>query len=70
MLFSSEAKYSTLGEWVKEAWFTVAVVSIVCLELSVSNLRILEDNQGAVALAESYLSSAWSKHIDVRFDLF
>ena len=29
----------------------------------------IEDNQGAIALAENPLSYAWSKHIDVRYHL-
>ena len=35
-------------------------------ELRGSCVRIFEDNQGAIALAENPLSSARSKHIDVR----
>ena len=30
-------------------------------------VRVFEDNQGTIALAENPLSSARSKHIDVRF---
>ena len=33
-----------------------------------SCVRVYEDNQGAIALAENPLSSARSKHTDVRFN--
>ena len=51
----------------KEALFTGAVLSPICPELNGSCVRVFEDNQGAIALAENPLSSARSKHIDVRF---
>ena len=51
----------------KEALFTSAVLSFICPELSGSCIRVFKDNQGAIALAENPLSSARSKHIDVRF---
>ena len=55
------------GEGVKEALFMGAVLSSVCPELSGSCARVFEDNQVAVASAESPLCSARSEHIDVRF---
>ena len=64
---TAEAEYVALGERVKETLFTGAVLAFICLELSGSCVRVLEDNQGAIALAENPLSSAPSKHIDVRF---
>ena len=57
------------GEGVKEALFMGAVLSSVCPELSGSCARVFEDNQVAVASAESPLCSARSEHIDVRFHL-
>ena len=51
----------------KKALFTDAVLSFSSPELSGSCVRALEDIQGGIALAENPLSSAWSKHIDVRF---
>ena len=43
-------------------------------ETSGASVKVLEDNQGAKALIKDPLSSAMSKHIDVRFhfirDLF
>ena len=56
-----------LGEGVKEALFTGEVVSFICPELDGSCVRVFEDNQGGIALAENPLSPAQSKHIDVRF---
>ena len=47
--------------------FTGAVLSFIRPELSGSCVRVFENNQGAMALAENPLSSARSKHIDVRF---
>ena len=62
-----QQKQSTLGEGVQEALFTGAVLSFICPELSGSCVRVFEDNQGVVTLAENPLSSARSEHIDVRF---
>ena len=64
---TAEAEYVALGEEVKEALFTGAVLSFICPELTGSCVRVFEDNQGAIALAENPFSSARSKHIDVRF---
>ena len=57
-----------LGEGVKDALFTIAVLSFICPDLSGSCARVFEDTQGAIALAENLLSSSRSKHIDVRFN--
>ena len=43
-----------------------AVLSFVCPELRGSFVRVFEDNQGAISLVANPLSSARSKHIDVR----
>ena len=66
MLSTAEAEYVALGEGVKKALFTGAVLSCICPELTGSCVRVYEDNQGAIALAENSISSARSKHIDVR----
>ena len=66
-LSTTEAGYVVLGEGVKEALFTGAVLSFVCPEQSSSCVRVFEDNQVAVTLVDNTLSSARSKHIDVRF---
>ena len=67
LLSTAEAEYVALGEGVKEALFRGAVLSFICPELSGSCVRVFEDNQGAMALAENPLTSARSKRIDVRF---
>ena len=64
---TAEEEYVALGEGVKEAMFTGAVISFICPELTGSCVRVFEDNQEVIALAENPLSSARSKHIDVRF---
>ena len=64
----SRSRVCSPGEGVKEALFTGAVLSLICPELGGSCVRIFEDNQGAIALAENPLNCARSKHIDVRFD--
>ena len=73
-LSTSEAKYIAAGEGVKEALFVRAVLSFIAPETSGASIKVLEDNQGAKALIENPLSSARSKHIDVRYhfirDLF
>ena len=47
-----------------------AVLSIIAPETSGTNIKVLKDRQeGAKALTENPLSSARSKHIDVRFHL-
>ena len=63
----NRSKYVALGEVVKEALSTGAVLSVICPELSGSCVRVFEDNQGGIALAENPLSSVRSKHMDVRF---
>ena len=72
-LSTSEADYIAAGDGVKETLFVHVVLSFIAPETSGANIKILEDNQGAKALIEN-LSSARSKHIDVRFhfigDLF
>ena len=67
MLSTTEAEHVALGEGVKETLFTGAVLPFIRPELSGSCVRVFEDNQGAIALAENPLSFARSTHIDVRF---
>ena len=59
--------YVALGDGVKEALFTGAVLSFVCPELSGSCVRVFYHNQEVIVLAAYPLSSARSKHIDVHF---
>ncbi|CAN0120816.1 unnamed protein product [Ascophyllum nodosum] len=73
-LSTSEVEYIAAGEGVKEALFVRAVLSFIAPEMSEASIKVFEDKQGAKALIENPLSSARSKHIDVRFhfirDLF
>eukprot|EP00173_Palmaria_palmata_P001592 Plantae.Rhodophyta-Palmaria_palmata.ctg19049.p2 GENE.Plantae.Rhodophyta-Palmaria_palmata.ctg19049~~Plantae.Rhodophyta-Palmaria_palmata.ctg19049.p2 ORF type:complete len:120 (-),score=21.03 Plantae.Rhodophyta-Palmaria_palmata.ctg19049:550-870(-) len=55
------------GEGVKEALFVRGVLSFIAPETCGAKIRVLEDNAGAIALVQNPLSSARSKHIDVRF---
>ncbi|CAB1104429.1 unnamed protein product [Ectocarpus sp. CCAP 1310/34] len=66
-LSSTEAEYIAGGEGVKEALFVRAVLSFVAPETRGSNIQVLEDNQGAIALVQNPLSSGRTNHIDVRF---
>ena len=51
-----------------------AGLSFIAPETSGASIKVLEDNQGTKALIDNPLSSARSKHIDVRYhfirDLF
>ena len=64
---TTEDDYVALGEGVKEALFTDAVLSFSRPELIGPCVRVFEDNQRAVALAANPLGSARSKHIEVHF---
>ena len=68
-LSTSETKYIAAGDGVKQALFVPAVLSFIAPETSRASIKILEDSQGAKALIEIPLSSARSKHIDVRFNV-
>eukprot|EP00752_Nemacystus_decipiens_P011252 g10000.t1 len=64
---TSEAEYLAAGEGVKEALFMRGVLSFMAPETNGAKIRVLEDNEGALALVQNPFSSARSKHIDVRF---
>ena len=66
-LSTSEAKYIAAGDGVKEALFVRAVLSFIAPETCGASIKVLEDSQRTKALIENPLSSARSKHIDVRF---
>ena len=66
-LSTSEAEYIAAGGGAKEALFVRGVLSFIAPETSGVSNKILEDNQGAKVLVENPLSSARSKHIEVRF---
>ena len=73
-LSTSVEEYIAAGDGIKEALFARAVLSFIAPETSGVIIKVFEDNEGVKALIENPLSSARSKHIDVRFhfirDLF
>ena len=66
-LSTTEEEYISAGDGVKEALFVGAVLSFIAPETDGASIKVLEDNQGAIALTQNPLSSARSKRIDVRF---
>ena len=66
-LSASVAEYISPGDEPKEALFVRTILSFIARVSSGVSIKVLEDNQGAKALIENPLSSARSKHIDVRF---
>ena len=62
-----ETEYVAMREGVKEAMFAGEALSFMFAQLSGSCVRVCQDNQGGIPLAENPLSSARSKHIDVRY---
>ena len=66
VLSSTEAEYVVMSEIVKEALFVREVLSFIAPEIGKSQIVVFEDNEGAIKLAENPLSTARSRHIDVR----
>ena len=56
-----------LGDGVKEGLFVKAVLSFIVPSLSEKSIKVSVDNDGDINLATNPLSSARTKHIDVRF---
>ena len=73
-LSTSEVAYIVAGDRVKKVVFVRVILFFVAPETSGTRIKVAEDNQGTKAWIENPLSSARSKHIDVRFhfirDLF
>ena len=63
----SEAEHIAAGDGVMEALLVRAVLSFIASETNGESIELLEGNQGAEAMIENPLSSARSKHVDVRF---
>ena len=55
-----------MGDGVKEALFVNGLLVFLRPSDKIGKIRVLEDNEGAIALAEKPLSSDNSKHIDMR----
>ena len=66
-LSTSEAECIAAGDWVKEALFVRAVLSFIAPKTNGARIKVLEDNQEVKALIENPMTSARSKHVDVRF---
>ena len=66
-LSTTEAEYVAPGDGVKEALFVKGVISFIIPSISENSIKVSVDNDGAISLANNPLSSARTKHIDVRF---
>ena len=55
-----------MGDGVKEALLVNGIFQFLRPSRKPPKIEVLEDNEGAIALAENPLSSSRSKHIDVR----
>ena len=66
-LSTTEAECVALGDGVKEALFAKGVASFLVPSLTEKIILAIVDNEGAINLASNPLSSARTKHIDVRF---
>ena len=66
-LSTSETEYMTAGDGSKEALFVRVVLYFIAPETCGASIKVLEDSQGTKAMVEKPLSSARSKHIEVRF---
>ena len=67
---TSEAEYLAMGDGAKEALFVNGMLKFLRPSRKLRKIDVLEDNEGAIALAENPLSSSRSKHIDVRHHFF
>ena len=64
---TTEAEYVALGDEVKEALFVNGVLSFIIPSISENCIKVFVGNDGAISLANNPLSSARTKHIDMRF---
>lgn len=65
-LSSSESEYKSLSDCVKEVLFLRNILDFLDPGQSMIPVPVFEDNAGAIKLAENPMSSARSRHIDVR----
>ena len=68
-LSTTEGEYVALGDGVKKALFVKGVPSFIIPFISDNFFKVFVDNDGEISLANNPLSSARTKHIDVRFHL-
>ena len=64
-LSSSEAEYMALSMATQEATWIQKLLSD--LKIDPQPIRIMEDNQGAIAIARNPVSHSRTKHIDIRY---
>ena len=64
-LSTTEADYVALAKGAKKGMFVRSVMSF--MQPNAYEITLMEDNEGAKAMAENPLSSGRSKHIDVRW---
>ena len=64
-LSMTEVEYAALAEGAMEGMFVRSVMSF--MQPNVYEIALMEDNEGAKAMAENPLSSGRSKHIDVKW---
>ena len=63
---SSESEYVTLAEIVNETKFLRQVQEFIMPTLRSCTISIMEDNQGAIKMANNKHSSRRTRHIDVK----
>ena len=65
-LSTTESEYVALGDCIKETLFVRGVLEFLVPYTTFRPVRVYEDNQGAIHLADNPMSSARTKHIDIR----
>ena len=65
-LSTTESEYVVLGDCIKETLFVRGVLELLVPYTTFRPVRVYEDNQGAIHLADNPMSSARTKHIDIR----
>ena len=66
-LSTSEAEYVAVAQGAKTALLTKTVLCYLQPELASETIDLFEDNQGAIAIAETPISGGRTKHIGVRY---
>ena len=66
-LSTTATEYVASRDGAKQALFVKGVLSFIIPSISENCIKVLVDNDGAISLAKNSLSSAKTKHIDVRF---
>ena len=66
-LSSTEAEYISVSDVLRETIFLRGVFQFIRPLEQIEPTNAFEDNQGGIVLAANPLSSARSKHIDVRY---